>query len=476
MDGLMNLTVTELILALRQQEIFLYLDNDRLCCKAKSEAFSPSIRDVLIMRKPEISTFLKELSQPVSEERLNWEAEATLEADISPFFASSKVPAVSPAALLLTGATGFLGAFLLCDLVRETEAKIYCLVRAECVDGALQKLNQSLAMGGMNATDRVIPLLGDLAQPNLGLDAAQWKSVSTEVEAIYHNGTLVNFIYPYHLLKAANVSGTRAILRLACSDQLKPVHYISTISIFGDSPCSNAEGFTEDDRPSTPECLTDGYSQSKWVSEQLVEQAGERGLPVVIYRPGQICGDSQTGVWNKTDFICRMIKGYADVGSAPIEQIDLNMAPVDYISKAIVYLSGRAESQGQTFHLNSARSVSSQLLVDALRAEGFSLELVPMEKWLDRLNRTVNGLPEHPLYLLASMLEQSGLGSADVNHAPCFNRKKTARALDGSGIECPDIDQKIVQRSIVYFINSGFIKAPQRTAVDDLTADSTSSL
>jgi myxalamid-type nonribosomal peptide synthetase MxaA len=385
----------------------------------------------------------------------------------SPTASSLQPTAFSPQVVFVTGATGFLGAFLVQELLRQTRAKIYCLVRAETDAEAARKLKKSFAAYGLGTDGRVIPVLGDLSKPGLGIREDRFRALSAEVDTVYHNGALVNFIYPYSALKPANVQGTEEVLRFAYLGKLKPVHYVSTVSVFGDVPSPNLEGFAEDEFPPSVANLADGYAQSKWVAEKLVRTAGERGLPVCIYRPGQISGDSRTGVWNTGDFFCRMIKGCIDLGCAPVGHIEFNLAPVDYVGKAIVFLSGRPESLGQTFHLTNPVPTPTALLIDGLRAAGFELDLAPATEWLGRITEAVAGSPDHPLYPLASLLEHSGPApDEDLSRPLRFTCRKTVMALDGSGIVCPSIDSGILHRYVSYFIRSDLLKPPLRAAAE----------
>jgi myxalamid-type nonribosomal peptide synthetase MxaA len=401
-----------------------------------------------------------------NERAIDWQSEAALDASI----AANTVPVpypVDPGAVFVTGATGFLGAFLVQELLRQTRAKIYCLVRAGTDAEAARKLEKSFAAYGLGTDGRIIPVLGDLSQPGLGMREDRFRALSAEVDTVYHNGALVNFIYPYPVLKPANVLGTEEVLRFACLGKLKPVHYVSTVSVFGDRPSPNPEGFMEDEFPPSVANLADGYAQSKWVAEKLVRTAGERGLPVCIYRPGQISGHSRTGVWNTGDFFCRMIKGCVDIGCAPAGHIEFNMAPVDYVGKAIVFLASRPESLGRTFHLTHPDPVSTARLIDGLRAEGFKLDLAPMAEWLGKITEAVDGSPDHPLHPLVSLLERSGPGpEEDLSRPLRFACRKTVMALDGSGMACPGIDGGMLHRYVSYFIRSGFLKAPLHAAAD----------
>jgi len=244
---------------------------------------------VLINFVEKLESFNKLGDQETERQSLDLEKEAFLDCTISLQVRRQFEYPDSINSIFLTGATGFLGAFLLAELLHQTEADIYCLVRADNLAEGRQKIEQSLVnyLLWQNTFDsRIIPILGDLSQPFLGLSAAKFQSLAIVIDLIYHNGAWVHHAMPYSTLKAANVLGTKEILRLACTDKIKPVHFISTISVFSGVNNSGSQLISETakiDDFGEPE---GGYVQTKWVADQLVSIARDRGLPVTIYRPG----------------------------------------------------------------------------------------------------------------------------------------------------------------------------------------------
>jgi acyl carrier protein len=134
---------------------------------------------------------------------LTLKTEAILPPEISPSEAQAlEMGQVShPKHILLTGATGFLGAFLLKELLQQTEAHIYCLVRAANRSEGLSRLQTTLEKyqlwhPAFNHS-RIIPILGDLAQPLLGLAPQEFARLAAQIDTIYHNGADVNFFKSY---------------------------------------------------------------------------------------------------------------------------------------------------------------------------------------------------------------------------------------------------------------------------------------
>jgi acyl carrier protein len=190
-------------------------------------------------------------------------AEVVLDPAIRPGTPLSE-PKTEPACILLTGATGFLGAFLLRDLLQKTQAEIYCLVRSADSESAKKRIQSSLEsylIWDESSSDRIIPIAGDLSQPLLGLSEEQFRVLASKIDVIYHNGAFVKFTYPYSVLKPANVLGTQEILRLASQSKLKPVHLISTISVFSAMGESGIKVVSEEEELAPGESLKGAYPQ-----------------------------------------------------------------------------------------------------------------------------------------------------------------------------------------------------------------------
>ncbi len=276
------------------------------------------------------------------------QSEAVLDPAIEPRFGATTF-VTDPANIFLTGATGFLGAFLLFELLQQTDAEIFCLVRAPDVEAGMKKLRENLESYSLwqeSFGRRIVPVLGDLAQPLLGLSGQQFQRLAGEIDVIYHNGAVVNATYPYSALKSTNVLGTQEVLRLACQDKVKPLHFVSTLSVFAQDYLAQVKVVGEQDDLNLSASVAGGYAQSKWVAEKLVSIARSRGLPVCIYRPGRITGHSQTGISNTDNLMCKLIKISLQLRQVPDMDLLVDLTPVDYVGEAIVYLSRQKGSLG----------------------------------------------------------------------------------------------------------------------------------
>ena len=372
-------------------------------------------------------------------------ADAQLPADIRP---RGPAPALGEAtAVLLTGATGFLGAFLLHELLTTSRATVHCLVRAATPAEGRARVLENLRTYALPVDfppHRLVAVPGDLARPLLGLDAAAFAALGTAIDAIYHNGAWLNFFYPYAALKAANVLGTIEVLRLATQGAPKPVHYVSTSGVFY-SRTYRGRALPESDAAGECEGHVLGYSQSKWVAEQLVAAAGARGLPVTIHRAPFITGHSATGAWNSDDFICRLVRGIVALGAMPDLTASMDLVPVDYVARAIVRLAREPASTGQRFHLGARAEVPWSALGPWLAAQGHAVRRVPYAAWLALLP-PLRGT-DHPLApFLSLFLEAAAPGRPTVPeiflqsiHARLDNTA-TVHRLTAMQIDTPALD------------------------------------
>jgi len=434
-----------------------------------NDQFNLDLDVVQVFERPTIAQLavLIENSEASSPEynshQIDLMAEATLDPSIQPGGHRGSCH-LNPETIFLTGATGFLGIFLLHELLQQTSANVRCLVRAKSEQAAYDKLRNGLEQYEIfdpELMHRVLPVCGDLSAPQFGFSTAQFNQLAKEADVIYHNGALVNFIQPYTALKAANVLGTQEVLRLACAHKIKPVHYVSTLSVFGSAVPADSGSFSEDDFPSPNFDGEDGYSQSKWVAEQLVRTAASRGLPVTIHRPATVTGHSATGVWNRDNFLCRLIRGCIDVGKAPVEQISFDIVPVDYVSKAIVYLSQQPQAVGRTFHFNNKWPVKSGDIIAWINAFGCRVQRVPFAEWRENVKAVTKQSTDHPLYPLLSMFQEDVAGedkSVDIRKE--YSVVKTEAALLESGIQCPAIDFALFDVYLSCLQRNGMITQP----------------
>jgi thioester reductase-like protein len=376
---------------------------------------------------------------------------------------------VSPSGIFLTGATGFLGVHLLYELLQKTLATIYCLVRANSLEQGRQKLYHQLAVqqlwNGTIDETRIVPVPGDLASPLFGLSMQQFSELAAQVEVIYHAGARVHLIASYADLMATNVLGTQEVLRLACIGTIKPVHYISTLDVL--APPSGEDDKMTDENVSLDEQrdhLVDGYSQSKWVAEKLVQQAHERAIPTCVYRPGRIGGHSSSGAWNPDDYLCRLIRGCIQLGHVPDIEDSLDVIPVDSISRAIVHLSHWAGEPGKIFHLFNPNPLTVSDLIEYGRSFGYRLERVVYEEWRELVRQLTQEMPEHVLAPVLPSLPEKRVSDKTNERgytAAWLGMTNAQEGLADMEKAYPSINEQLMHTYLSWLVQSGFLPPPR---------------
>jgi len=371
-------------------------------------------------------------------------ADAVLDPAISPF-------AADPEHVLVTGSTGFVGAFLLRELVSRTDATIHCLVRAADAATAAKRQQRVLEEYGLWTEDmhrRLHVHPADLSQPLLGLGGAEFDRLARLCDAVYHVGAHVNAVLPYPELKAANVGGTHEALRLAARHRPSAFHHVSTIEVFGEAGI-----VVDENHPAGPAgALRGGYAQTKWVSEQLVLAAAERGLPALIYRLPRILGDQQNGACQTRDLLWQVLRGCIQAGAFPADvTASYDLAPVDYVSAAIVALSRSAPVSGAAYHLTNPRRTRLGDIGGYLRGAGYRLDGQPLEQW----SRTIRSQPGNAAIPVLDIFlaEMTGQGWSDL----VFGNGQTVRDLGSAGPSCPEMDAGLFGTYIRYFTSTGYL-------------------
>jgi thioester reductase-like protein len=376
-----------------------------------------------------------------------------------------------PREILLTGSTGFFGIYLLRELLAATDARVHCLVRAPDAPHALRRIVQSAERHQLgldpDAVDRVVPVAGDLAAPRLGLSPAAFRELARSIDVIHHDGAIVNFIYPYEDLRAANVTGTRELIRLAGLFRGIPIHYVSTTAVLAGFGAAGVREVSEDTPLAHPEHLRVGYVETKFVAEELLRNAGRAGLPVAIYRPLDIVGGYRAGAWNTAAEMCALIRFVTDTGLAPDIDVPLDFVPADICAAAIRHISSSAEASGITYHLASPKHALLGSLVERLRVHGYAVNEVAYGEWIDELLRYAARHPAHPMTPFVPLFVDRGPGSTlttaemYLKHIfPSYTRSHTEQALRGSGIAFPPVDEKLLDLNIGRLIAAGYLRSP----------------
>jgi thioester reductase-like protein len=365
--------------------------------------------------------------------------------------------------VLLTGGTGFIGPFLIKSLLEQTRAKIHVLVRASDETQGRQRLRTAMESMGPSPAglmemfeDRVIPVCGDLGQPMLGVTQEVWDHLAAEMDTILHNGATVNYLYNYDRMRDANVMGTNEVLRLAFEGRAKEFNYVSTTFVFGWAVKSV---LYETDFNRDMELLDFGYSQSKWVAEQVVFAAQRKGLSVRVFRPALV-SPSINGGGNNFDIAVRLVAFMINHGIGVDALNQVSFVPADIVANNIVAISTTANTANQTFHMvrdDYANMLDITNLITKLTGRQF--EVFDVDDFVPELIRRCR--KEDLLFPLLDFL----VGSVDNITAMEFKRYDNSgyqKARDASvwGIPDPTLEETV----------SGILKFMHRKGIISVAA------
>jgi amino acid adenylation domain-containing protein/thioester reductase-like protein len=354
---------------------------------------------------------------------------------------------IAPRSILLTGAGGFLGRFLLNDLLIPAET-VYCLIRCEHEVEGLAILRNRIAAAGLNIDlSRVKIIPGDLASPNLGLSGFNWELLTHEVDAILHCGAFVHHLHSYAIMKQVNVGSTEKLLELALTEKQKSFCFVSTIGV-----ASMLKGVTlssESILPNEP-ASSSGYLLSKWVGEQLVARCAKNyGLPAIIARPGNITGSSITGYSNyESNHFWNFVKGCVQLGAYPELSASIEMVPVDQLAKAIVALIMTPRSDLFVANLSNPETISQNEFYQQLENCGLIAQGELIANWQDRLTEIKE---DNGLFLIKDLYA----GEVSAKILP-IEYRATLATLKSLGLNYSSDYKKWIPTYVSYLKEQGF--------------------
>jgi NAD(P)-dependent dehydrogenase (short-subunit alcohol dehydrogenase family) len=345
----------------------------------------------------------------------------------------------------VTGATGFIGRYLVQSLLRRGKGTIYVLVRPKSAG----KLDELRDFWGKESVRRVVPIKGDLGSPKLGIAPADVRKLKGKVKHFFHLGAVYDLEASAEAMKKANIVGTQGALDVAAAVNAGCFHLVSSIAAAG-----LYRGTFTEDMFEEAEGLDHPYHSTKHDSEGMVRANGR--IPFRIYRPGAVVGHSKTGFIDKIDGPYYFFKALQKLRESwprwvPLVGIEggyINLVPVDYVVDAMDYLAHAKGLDGRCFHLTDPkpRRVGGVLNIFARAAHApemaFRLDPKVFEMVPDGVRKTVQRTrPIQNVYeqLLRDLnIPKSVLQF--VNYPTRFDSTATQKALRKSRIHVPSLE------------------------------------
>lgn len=390
-------------------------------------------------------------------------ADARLPDDINP----DPAPGAEMKRVLLTGATGFLGAWVLRELLDSTRAHVTCLVRgANRTSDATRAVRINLEHHGLSSdlAGRVDAVGGDLGQARLGMATEDYLRVAHEMDTLIHVGAVVDWVQPYVSLSDVNVGGTLEMLRLSTIGRPKTLRFVSSqlVCLVPAGPTEVGEG---DDLGAMADRLPLGYAQTKSVAEALVTSAAARGLRASIVRPSLIMGDARTGVSHRDDFIGALIKGCIEMRAAPDLDWSIDAVPVDHVARAIVRMPQAHVHGVDRLHLSNARPRHWRECVLWMNLYGYPCALVPYADWLARLDAESRP-PTHALHRLRPFFlkrQADGLTTPELyedGRRPRVLTSASRAREEAARLTCAPLSAALLDRYFDEYVRRGYLPAP----------------
>ncbi|OWR30108.1 non-ribosomal peptide synthetase [Saccharibacillus sp. O23] len=366
--------------------------------------------------------------------------------------------------ILLTGATGYVGAHLLGDMLKHTDWNVYAVVRGDDDAQAARRVRSKLAFYfGESELDGLMPRLtvlhGDLSEERMGLTEEAYALLEQETDAIVHAAATVKHYGSYEDFKRHNVEATERLLRLAGSPRRKDFHHISTLGVAtGVIPQRQEAFFGEYDLDLGQE-YENYYAKTKFEAEVLVTKAREEGLNTSIYRLGNVVFHSETGRFQENigeNAFYTMMQSFVRLGMMPEMAPDTDFSYVDGISRAILLLMQPESLQNQIFHLMNPNLESMHRILGQ-SAIGGEVKTMEFAKFVDEI--TEKFLARESLEEIDKiMLHYGWLESAQIQTRFEIAVNRTLAYLEHLGFVWKPMDETLIARMTDYVKETGFIK------------------
>ncbi|GLA29172.1 putative NRPS-like protein biosynthetic cluster [Aspergillus niger] len=365
--------------------------------------------------------------------------------------------------VFLTGATGFLGAHILHQLLTMPSVqKVACLIRGQDAVDASTRVQQTLEKYNLwddrvETTQKIMVLHGDMADPTLGIGEKQFKWLINWASVVFHVGARVNWCQPYEAHHVPNVVGTRNVIRAAMLGRRKALHYVSSIDVWTVTGFINKVDRVYEDESLDPHLnalpYDTGYAASQFVAEQIVRRARASGLPTAIYRPGFIIGHSKSALANEKDYFSRLIMGSIQCGCFPhLPDQFLDYVTVDYVAEAILHIASSRENLGRSYHIvppDRSLSVGHDQKCEMLREIGYPVEMVDYKEWVEKIRDSPGNALESMMPLLYEPVYEGLSRLQTSKNTPVYDPTNTTRALrDRPDIKYVALDGPLLKRFI----------------------------
>jgi thioester reductase-like protein len=367
--------------------------------------------------------------------------------------------------ILITGATGVLGGRLLKEYLETTDSILYCLVRSKDIEEAKERLLTFIKVYDPQLTllkefnKRVIPVIGDITEPLLGIELEDYKKLVSVIDMTVNSAGKTSLHGLYDEVKDVNLNGTQNIIKFALETKQKYLIHISTIGIMGDLQLSSNPAYKESDLDLGQGFDNMGYPKSKLEAEKLIHSMSAMGLKWIIIRSGNIMGDSKNGQYpfgiTKTPGVFYdYFKTAIDLGLAISSSWYFDITPIDYVSKSIVWFSTCLKNIYETYHLANPNHKTINDIIRLIQEYGYSIKFTNIKEYMKVLNSKENKYHS----ITTELMLFSPLGTMETEGFTYVDTTYTTSVLAKAGIFCPDIDETLIKVYLDYCVQVEYLK------------------
>nr|XP_019007008.1 uncharacterized protein I203_00603 [Kwoniella mangroviensis CBS 8507]OCF70469.1 hypothetical protein I203_00603 [Kwoniella mangroviensis CBS 8507] len=361
--------------------------------------------------------------------------------------------------ILLTGGTGSLGSFLIDELNQlagQIIKKIICLVRAPNDVAAYNRVKKVLETRNVAMGSKVEVLAADLSRHHLGLEIEAYNRLTEEVNVIIHAAWPVHFTSSLISFEDS-IKGTRNLLDLVAATNQGKMYYCSSLASVLNRPSSTISEQPSTD-PSTASPI--GYSQSKWVTEQICRIASESSIlkdRVQVMRVGQLCGDTKTGHWNEKEGWPLMFRTAQTTGTLPILEEKPSWLPVNLAARAITDITiDNAAENHLIYHIAHPKNIEFNIILDGLEAAGLSFQRVSPAEWLNKVEASTDDPETNPSKQMLHMWK-AAYGNLTVSQKEVLVDTTNARQSSRTMSDLPDVDEAHIVKMVQAWKKRGFL-------------------
>ena len=368
--------------------------------------------------------------------------------------------------ILLLGSTGYLGSYILNELLTNTDAHLYLIVRGKDAQQALERVKDKYLfyfgeeLQGKKLS-RIHAYAGDTTKNEFGLQQNEYNEISQNINCIVNSAAIVKHNGNYNEFLGVNVDTVKHCIALAKIKKDTAFHHISTISV--------GSGYIEDTDYAVFTEFTgninqigdNNYVNSKIEAEKLIEEARKEGLNITVYRVGNLVGNSKTGRFQTNigeNAFYNILKSVIALGKVPKDTgITVDFSFVDYVAKGFALLCLRRFASGKNIHLYNPRQVQLEEVAEFIKLAGYEMEIIPLNDFLDFVKDNLQNKKYSEA--ISNLLIMTGILNKKGNGTNFYIRNDyTVSMLGHVRFKWKDLDKEIMQKMLAYCEEIHFIK------------------